>query len=88
MLKIQENVENFSGGVSSGVREGGYSIGETDPNTENIKSLLELLLFQARVIPLVVFLKAQQSTTRGSLQRNLSTTRKIFSSSTENYNFC
>ena len=44
MLKIQENVENFSGGVSSGVREGGYSIGETDPNTENIKSLLDFLL--------------------------------------------
>ena len=45
MLKIQENVENFSGGVSSGVREGGYSIGETDPNTEKIKSLLELSFF-------------------------------------------
>ena len=34
ILKIQENVENFSGGVSSGVREG-YSIGELPKTSLN-----------------------------------------------------
>ena len=35
MLKFKENVENFSGGVSSGGVREGYSIGELQNITEN-----------------------------------------------------